>query len=187
MENYSEQEIYDLLDELTDDYLKCFIESDNTSNEITIHSVKQSKSFTFKWLHKRVNEVIKNSIIYILDLNHTLFDKDSNELVELEVDFDDDTCFAYSSGFSIKDVEQVLRTIPESTLYLKLNAEQTNNFINEFNTQLKSKPKDIRKGQFAFNLLYEQYPKLADLLRGTINDPFYNDDNLPNFFNFIQQ
>ncbi len=42
-----------------------------------------------------------------------------------------------------------------------------------------------REGQTWFNVLYEQHPEIADDIRGTILDPFYNDENLPRFFNFL--
>ena len=39
-----------------------------------------------------------------------------------------------------------------------------------------------RQGQYAFNLLYRQRYIIADLLRATEFDPFYDDDRLDAFF-----
>lgn len=38
-----------------------------------------------------------------------------------------------------------------------------------------------RVGQAYFNGLHEVYPELADAIRGTYADPFYNDDALADF------
>jgi len=43
----------------------------------------------------------------------------------------------------------------------------------------------LRKGQTWFNVLYEQHPALADEIRSTEANPFYVDDNLSRFFEFI--
>ncbi len=39
----------------------------------------------------------------------------------------------------------------------------------------------MREGQAVFNLLYEIFPTEVDPLRGSLIDPFYNDDNIPAF------
>ena len=39
----------------------------------------------------------------------------------------------------------------------------------------------LRKGQIAFNELYKTDPEIADKIRGTLSDPFYNDSRLPLF------
>ena len=39
-----------------------------------------------------------------------------------------------------------------------------------------------RKGQKAFNDLYLEYPEIANLIRGTEYDPFYNDEKLEAFY-----
>ena len=44
----------------------------------------------------------------------------------------------------------------------------------------------IRKGQKAFNDLYLVEPEIANLIRGTINDPFYNDKRLPDFYKKVE-
>jgi len=36
----------------------------------------------------------------------------------------------------------------------------------------------IRKGQAAFNKLYAENPKIADMIRGSQFDPFYRDERL---------
>ena len=40
---------------------------------------------------------------------------------------------------------------------------------------------DWRIGQTMFNVLYEMFPVLANTIRGTSKDPFYNDDNVEEF------
>ena len=45
----------------------------------------------------------------------------------------------------------------------------------------------IRKGQKAFNDLYLEDPGIANLIRGTINDPFYNDKRLPDFYKKVEE
>lgn len=39
----------------------------------------------------------------------------------------------------------------------------------------------IRKGQQAFNDLYRTHPDIADKIRGTVLDPFYDDSKLEAF------
>ncbi len=42
-----------------------------------------------------------------------------------------------------------------------------------------------RKGQHMFNRLTQLNPVLADKVRGSIVDPFYNDKNIPGFMAFV--
>lgn len=44
---------------------------------------------------------------------------------------------------------------------------------------------DQRTGQAYFNALDETYAELADQIRGTDLDPFYNDVNLNSFFDYL--
>lgn len=47
--------------------------------------------------------------------------------------------------------------------------------------------RDQRLGQYAFNLLLEHHPVLANHLRGSFtHDPFYNDENLSRFWEFTR-
>jgi hypothetical protein len=47
---------------------------------------------------------------------------------------------------------------------------------------------DQRRGQFAFNALYEVRPDLSEQIRSNFNlDPFYDDDVLPAFFGWLQE
>ena len=39
----------------------------------------------------------------------------------------------------------------------------------------------LRKGQQAFNDLYQSHPEIADKIRGTMADPFYQDSRLEAF------
>lgn len=43
----------------------------------------------------------------------------------------------------------------------------------------------IRKGQALFNELKSLHPTLANTVRGTSIDPYYFDDNIDMFLNFI--
>lgn len=42
-----------------------------------------------------------------------------------------------------------------------------------------------RRGQMAFNLLTVMHPVLAEAVRGSLHDPFYDDARLPEFFDFV--
>ena len=44
-----------------------------------------------------------------------------------------------------------------------------------------------RKGQYAFNTLYSYRPDLANMIRGTSIDPFYNDEILPYFLKHLEK
>lgn len=43
-----------------------------------------------------------------------------------------------------------------------------------------------RDGQRAFNMLHNLRPDLAEVVRGEVNDPFYSDDNLPSFWQWLE-
>jgi len=47
------------------------------------------------------------------------------------------------------------------------------------------RPSSQRWGQWAFNLLYEAYPEIANNIRGGEADPFYDDDRIPLFLQAI--
>lgn len=51
-------------------------------------------------------------------------------------------------------------------------------FVNGFTGE---RPKAIRLGQWAFNLLHESHPGIANMISGTDSDPFYRDDLIPAF------
>lgn len=58
----------------------------------------------------------------------------------------------------------------------------------EFVTELgedKSRPKDQRKGQWAFNLLDAVRPDIAAEARTSCVDPFYDDSRIPTFLWFV--
>lgn len=46
--------------------------------------------------------------------------------------------------------------------------------------------KYLRYGQQCFNLLYDIDPDVANEIRGTKLDPFYDDNKLSSFFNYIE-
>lgn len=51
-------------------------------------------------------------------------------------------------------------------------------FVNGFTGD---RPVGIRLGQWAYNLLDEGYPEVAEKIRGSDDDPFYNDEIVPRF------
>jgi hypothetical protein len=55
---------------------------------------------------------------------------------------------------------------------------QFTDYINGFSGE---RPQDQRLGQWAFNLLAEAYPKIANQIRATKYDPFYVDNKMPVF------
>ena len=44
-----------------------------------------------------------------------------------------------------------------------------------------------REGQYIFNCLHEAHPRLADMIVGTIDDPFYVDERIPGFWKFVRE
>lgn len=50
---------------------------------------------------------------------------------------------------------------------------------------MKHRPKGWRKGQFLFYYLDECHPTLAEEIRGGSSDPFYQDENIPAFWNMV--
>jgi len=46
---------------------------------------------------------------------------------------------------------------------------------------------EMRKGQKAFNELHAENPKIANMIRGTVNDPFYNDKKLDAFYAEVER
>jgi hypothetical protein len=53
---------------------------------------------------------------------------------------------------------------------------------------LKSdKPNEQRHGQWAFNMLSDIRPDLANRMTNTSSDPFYTDDNLQAFWVFLAE
>lgn len=51
--------------------------------------------------------------------------------------------------------------------------------------KLKGKHASIRVGQFYFNELYAHNPALADEIRATSADPFYNNSNIDMFWAMV--
>lgn len=43
------------------------------------------------------------------------------------------------------------------------------------------RPKELRLGQWAFNLLFESHPFIADVICGGDCDPFHRDELMPSF------
>ena len=44
-----------------------------------------------------------------------------------------------------------------------------------------------RKGQVLFNVLYDERPEWADEIRATEIDPFYEDQKIPAFWEWLEQ
>jgi hypothetical protein len=62
----------------------------------------------------------------------------------------------------------------------KLTTEQLNAFAEEVG-RVKAANPSWRLGQTMFNVLYEHYPELANNIRGTEADPFYNNQRIGAF------
>ena len=60
-----------------------------------------------------------------------------------------------------------------------------NQFLDYVNGFSGECPSNQRLGQWAFNLLYEAYPEIANNIRGGEADPFYDDDRIPLFLQAI--
>jgi hypothetical protein len=65
----------------------------------------------------------------------------------------------------------------------KLTQEEITTYYKDLNSG--SHPDFIRYGQYAFNTLYVSQPDLANAITGTYLDPFYNDNKLEMFFDFL--
>lgn len=46
---------------------------------------------------------------------------------------------------------------------------------------------DLRLGQYLFNHLYGYRPDVADKIRGSLDDPFYNDDKIRAFLERVDE
>lgn len=44
----------------------------------------------------------------------------------------------------------------------------------------------VRRGQAYFNVLNEERPDIGQMARGHIFDPFYKDENIPQFLKFVK-
>lgn len=70
-----------------------------------------------------------------------------------------------------------MKLTSEQVIYLHKKALQ--DYIN-------NKP-HYRLGQSYFNTLHDIKAELADSIRATVIDPFYNDDKLPDFILYISE
>lgn len=57
---------------------------------------------------------------------------------------------------------------------------------NQIEEAIRLRHRDFRAGQAAFNMLYVLRPDLADQIRGTDLDPFYQDERLPAFYAWLE-
>lgn len=64
----------------------------------------------------------------------------------------------------------------------------TENQLHQLNIDIEAAIKENktwRKGQTHFNVLYQQYPLIANKIRSTSVDPFYNDLIIPSFWSYL--
>jgi hypothetical protein len=66
----------------------------------------------------------------------------------------------------------------------KLSQEDVNRIVNEAKNLHMYNPY-LRLGQNMFNILNKYHPKLASEIRTTENDPYYTNNNIKNFINYI--
>ena len=71
-------------------------------------------------------------------------------------------------------------TKPDGTNVEITSAEQFKDIITTGNM-----PDGWRRGQFAFNVLLDYKPIIAESVRGTSFDPFHDDERLPQFFEHV--
>ena len=67
----------------------------------------------------------------------------------------------------------------------KLNNEQLTEYTIALNEAMITNHGVQRAGQLAFNILHEMHPEVANYVRGTPVDPFYQDSLLEDFFRAI--
>ncbi len=65
-----------------------------------------------------------------------------------------------------------------------LSEDQLTELINIAQDTLIKHP-SLRSGQAFFNTLHEKYPNIADIVRGTDLDPFYNAGILPDLYEYL--
>lgn len=66
----------------------------------------------------------------------------------------------------------------------KLTKDEINDVV-EFANTMRLKHEDYRWGQAFFNALYMLHPDVADKIRATDKDPFYNDKKVDECIEFI--
>lgn len=66
----------------------------------------------------------------------------------------------------------------------KLTEEQLHQLNVDIETAIKEN-KTWRRGQAHFNVLYAQYPFIANKIRSTSIDPFYNDLLIASFWSYL--
>ena len=57
--------------------------------------------------------------------------------------------------------------------------------INRLKKLVKNRPRQWREGQAYFNYAYRMEPDKVDCVRGTNLDPFYNDNNIKSFIEYL--
>lgn len=81
--------------------------------------------------------------------------------------------YLYISPEAKREMENwSLEMQPKITLY------QFADYVNGFSGV---RPTEQRLGQWAFNLLCDSYPEIANKIRGSIVDPFHNDKRIITF------
>lgn len=83
-----------------------------------------------------------------------------------------------------KDYELIERWFIEK----KFNLEKpTKEEIDTLLEESENRSIFLRKGQWLFNELYKMYPNFINSIRGTEYDPFYDDNRIDKFINYIKQ
>ena len=54
-------------------------------------------------------------------------------------------------------------------------------FIKNLMANIENRPSELRKGQWIFNTVYEEYPEIANHFRNSEHDCFYNDAKINDF------
>lgn len=68
----------------------------------------------------------------------------------------------------------------------KLNAKQLLELV-ILQREMAERNPSWRQGQALFNAMYKLFPEVSETVRGTLNDPFYNDTRIERCFEFIQE
>ena len=67
---------------------------------------------------------------------------------------------------------------------MKLTTKEFNDWLTGL-AEYQKEHSSLRKGQNTFNYLHQEYPQIADKVRGTESDPFYNDNKLGAFYQWL--
>jgi len=124
-----------------------------------------------------VNEVIKDLVAYC-NAHEEQSDRTKITIATMQIEID-----RLRARINFLD-EEPEYTNPGPPWITK--AEWTN-FLDKAKRNFESQERDgIRKGQAAFNTLAVLHPDIAESIRGTGFDPFYDDKRLHDFLEYVQ-